>query len=415
MFIYGKINKDAAKTGGVDKAAEHTNTKNADTVYDNYYIEVNIKKSAVIIYEYSKDKKTKKPYKVFKCSVGSDVKKGNYKISKHYSWIDINGGWHKYNTGFDSRSWIQSAEYSDKYDYTLKKSSYRAIGAQQASGKCIMLYARDAQWIYENCKNKTEINIIKGKKSDKLPLNFEQTVKTAKYCGWDPTDTDKNNPYKKAVNGKIILGAPTVTVEKGDSPNYLNNIIARDENGNNIASLLKYKKIDTSNTGTFKVKYSYKTKSGMKVEAVQKIKVIDTTPPRITCSKTLFEYEVDSLDKKDLNKDSNVKAIENMVRSYASSNESGVKITVSCVSKDELKEGKVPVVIKGQDSAGNVGSCQVMCEISVKKVKAGKKFKPTKDQEEILKKRREQEETENKKKTSKKSSDKKEDETIVNE
>lgn len=380
MFVYSKINQESKHIGGVN-TAENSANQNDEVGSDKYYIEVNIKKNAMIIYQYSKDKKTKKPYKVFKCSIGDDVKKGKYKTSDSYSWIDVNGGWHKYNTKFAEGSWIQSAEYKDKYDNTLKKSSYKSIGKKQASGSCIMLYAKDAKWIYDKCRNKTEINIVKGKKDDKLPLEFDQTVNPVENCGWDPTDPHKNNPYRQNSNGKIVLGLATIYVEKGKKPDYLSNLLAKDENGNNIADVLKYKKIDTSETGTYKVKYTYTTKTGKKLEATQKFKVIDTTSPVVSCSRDLFSYEVKSLDKADLNKKSNVKAIESMVRSNVSCNESGVTITVSCVSAEELIEGKVPVVIKAQDKAGNIGSYQVMCEISVKKGSSGKKYKPTKEQE----------------------------------
>lgn len=353
-----------------------------------------------------------------------------------------NGNWHKYNSEFGYKARIQSAEYSDKYEYTLKQKSYNTIGTKQVSGKSIMLYSKDAQWIYEHCKDKTVINIIKGGKNDKLPLEFEQTNPLLKHCNWDPTDSSKSNPYRKAQNGKIILGTSTLTVERGATPNYLANLIAKDENGKDVSSMVKYKKINTDSTGTYKVTYTYKTAAGIKLEAVQKIKVVDTTPPKVVCSKDLFQYEVTSLDKKDLNTDANVKAIESMVRSTVSCNESGVKITVTCARKNELSEGKNPVTVTAEDSAGNVGAYNVQCEITIKKVKPGKPYKPTKEQQELINRRKEESKRNNKKdsdkkkdssdkkkteaatksdkgnsekETSKKSSDKKEDETIVNE
>ncbi len=404
MFIYSKINKDAEQIGGVQNTEENTETKKADTGSDEYYIEVNIKKSAMIVYQYSKDKKTRKPYKVFKCSVGSDVKKGKYKTSGGYSWLNINGNWHKYNTKFDAKSWIQSAEYRDKYDNTLKKSSYNAIGKKQESGSCILLYAKDAKWIYDKCTNKTEISIIKGKKSDKLPLAPEQTVKAVKYCGWDPTDPDKNNPYKKISSGKIVTGLSTVYVEKGYEPEYLSNLLATDENGKSVLGSLKYTKIDTGETGTYKVKYTYKTKAGTKLKAVQKFKVVDTTCPVVTCSKSLFKLEIDIEDAEDLNKESTVKEIQDMVRAAVSCNESGVTITVSCMSAEELREGKIPVVVKAQDKAGNVGSCQVICEIIIKEEETVKETKPAK--EHPTKQKKKKKETTTKKKTKEKTTEK---------
>ena len=67
-----------------------------------------------------------------------------------------------------------------------------------------------------------------------------------------------------------------------------------------------------------------------------------------------------------MNKESNAKDIKEMVRKYVSCNESDVTITITTVDPLELKEGNFPVSIKAQDKAGNVGSCQVMCEIKIK-------------------------------------------------
>ena len=57
-----------------------------------------------------------------------------------------------------------------------------------------------------------------------------------------------------------------------------------------------------------------------------------------------------------------------------SCNESDVTITITTVDPLELKEGNFPVSIKAQDKSGNVGSCQVMCEIKIKESKGNKKL-----------------------------------------
>ena len=369
MFLYGKVNKEADRVNGLNgKGVEtETKTKKQNTDSNDYYIEINQKQNACIIYRYSKDKKTKNPYKVFSCSVGKNVKQGKYKTSETYTWLDINGSWHKYNTRFGENAWIQSAEYRDKYSYTLKKSSYNAIGSRQRDGKCIFLTAEDAAWIFSTCKAKTEISIIKGKKTDKLPLQFKERVKAEKYCGWDPTDPDTDNPHKKIQNGKMVNGASTVFVEKGDEPEYLANLLARNENGKNITGKIKYKIFDSSRVGTYKVKFTCRMNSG-----------VDTTPPVVKCGKTLYTYEVKSLDKKDLNRKSNITEIEKMVRAGVSCNESNVQIKVFMSAlPEELEKGKFPVVVKAQDDSGNVGGSQTTVEIKIEKSKKNKKYNPS--------------------------------------
>lgn len=374
MFLQNKINKESTENVRIYSNNGDKETSISEGI-DKYYIEVNIKNNTMIIYQYLKDKQTKQPYKVFNCSVGKNVKKGTYKTGQTYYRMDINDSWHKYNTQFDTNSWIQSVGYSDKYDNTLIKSSYRAIGTNQKCENCILLYTKDAEWVYNKCKN-TEIKIVTGKKNDKLPLQPEEKVSLIKYCGWEPTDLNKHNPYRKYKNAQITVGAPVVYVEKGHTPEYLSNLIALDEEGKNIANLLEYKKISTKKAGTHKVQFSYKTKSGKQLTAIQKFKVIDTIPPIVTCSSSRFVYEVASRSEDDLNTDVVRKAIENKVRYAASCNENDVRITVSTVSKDELQIGSNVVVVKAQDLAGNVGSCQVICEITIKEKKYNKKYKP---------------------------------------
>ena len=98
-----------------------------------------------------------------------------------------------------------------------------------------------------------------------------------------------------------------------------------------------------------------------------------------------------------MNSEDNVKAIEKMVRGYVSVNESDCTITVRTVGETELMEDNFPVSIKAKDPSGNVGSCQVLCEITVKKTKGSNKNTPDKKIEQLIKDRLDKEETTKKK------------------
>lgn len=417
MYMQSKINKDADKTSGVgNNIAKDEEEETVQKQADEFYLQINMAKNVMVVYRYDADKKNKTAYKIFPCTLGENVKKGKYKTEKSYSWVK-NNGWHRYNTLYTYSAWIQSAEYSDRYPDTLVKKSYNSVGKNKKVDKSIILYASDAAWIYNNCKDKTVLEIVKGSKKDQLPLQVEKKTETNKYCGWDPTDPDKSNPYLKKANGTIATGYTPVNVEKGEKIDYFSNLLALDETGKNITGKLKYNKIDSSKTGTSKVTYTYKLKSGKKITASLSYKVVDTTKPKVTCSKTQFTYEVKSKDQKDMNKESNAKAIKEMVRKYVSCNESDVTITITTVDPLELKEGNFPVSIKAQDKAGNVGSCQVMCEIKVKESEGNKRFEPSKAQRKKLKLPKENtkksEKTTKEKKTKEKAT-KKESETTKN-
>lgn len=388
MFFQNKVNKEADRAGKLNGKGIEAEDKESDDKSDDYYIQINKKLSAVIIYRYSNDKKTKSPYKVFRCSIGKDVKNSEYKTGKQYMWLDINGSWHKYNTQIGSSSWIQSVNYKDKYSYRVSKNSYREIGKSQPAGSSILLNAGDASWIYNNCKKETEVNVIKGGRNDVLPLSYEPVKTAYKYCGWDPTDTDSDNPYNKIAKGKVVTGSDTVYVERGHSPDYLGNILALDEKGKNITGKLKYNDIDYNTLGKYKVTYKYKSKDKKIIKIKQKIVIIDTTPPKVTGYKGLYTLQVDSKDKKSIQNKDNIKKIQNMVKLGVSCNEPVLKIDVYTVSEAELElDKKVPVVIKAQDASGNIGSAQVMCEIKLKDTGINKKYKPPK---ELEKKRKEE-------------------------
>lgn len=366
MFVYHKVNSDA-KTGTVHvsdaNSADSGKKKSANP--QDYYLEINRSKNALIVYQYTDKKRTEKnAVKVFPCSVGKNLKNGKYKTVSDYIWIKNDSAWHQYNTKLKEGAWIQSVSYRERYPYTLNRKDYQNIG-KKFSGSGVCLYSGDAAWIYEHCKDATQVRVLKGKKTDRLPMQPAETINLKKYCGWDPTDSSSENPYLKIKPGKLVSGSKTVVVEKGSSINYLANLLAFDEKGKNILGRLKYKKFSTAETGKHTVKYSYTDTAGKKLEIKQEFQVTDTTCPKVSCSKSMFTLEVASRTAKDINKKENVAKIESMVRPYVSCDEADCTITVHTVVENELGLSTFPVIITAKDAAGNIGSCQVLVEVKI--------------------------------------------------
>lgn len=177
MYMQSKINKDADKTSGVGNTiATDEEEKTVQKQSDEFYLQINMAKNVMVVYRYDADKKNKIAYKIFPCTLGENIKKGKYKTEKSYSWVK-NNGWHRYNTLYTYSAWIQSAEYSDRYPDTLVKKSYNSVGKNKKVDKSIILYASDAAWVYNNCKDKTVLEIVKGSKKDQLPLQVGKRLK----------------------------------------------------------------------------------------------------------------------------------------------------------------------------------------------------------------------------------------------
>ncbi len=366
MFVYNKVNREA-KTGTIHSADNSSadDEKNKNQNAEDYYLEVNQSKNTLIVYQYTDSKhQEKNAVKAFSCSIGKSLKKGKYKTQSDYEWVKNNGAWHQYNTKLKEGIRIQSVGFKTQYPYMLERREYQNIG-KKISGSSICLYSGDAAWISKNCKTSTEVRVVKGKKTDELPMKPEEPIRLKKYCGWDPTDPSAQNPYLKVKPGKLVSGNKTVVVEKGEKISYLANLLAFDESGKNILGRLKYKKFSETELGKHTVTYTYRDQAGHNFEIKQEFQVTDTICPKVSCSKSMFTLEVASRIAKDINTKENVTKIENMVRPYVSCSETGCTITIHTVVKEELTLKTFPVIITAKDESGNIGSCQVMVELKI--------------------------------------------------
>lgn len=376
MAVQSKLKSGSGTGIGIERLkTEQKADENTEEVSNEYYIEVNIKKSAIIVYRYNKDKSDKNPIKVMNASIGKQVKTGKYKLKEAYTWRNESESiWNKYNYKYSQNGWIQSADYLDKYSWTLIPDSYNKIGKNQSNDANIKLYAGDASWIYNNCVKNTVLNIIKGKEEDVLPVEMAVKTELQKHCGWDPTDSVKGNPYKNMAKGIVSAYTGTVQIEKDSEPDLLANLIVLNEKGENITAKLEYKNPDVSKTGKQTVKYKFTSKSGIVYEAEVKYKIIDTTVPIVKLSKEKFTYEVESGNSKDVNKKAVKEAIEALVKKAASASEGTIK--VAALPKEQLVVGINFVRVVATDSAGNIGSAQAIVEIKVKEKKLNQKYQP---------------------------------------
>ena len=267
----------SAQTEQLPEEEEQETSEEENGYQGAYHIDINLKKYAAVIYGYQEDG-TEFPIKVMNCTVGPDIKAGDYTIAQAFPWAqDTDGNWHMYNCSFGSRLWIQSVGYEKRTHDSLLTDEYNLITKKNADGNGVRLSVGDAYWIYKNCPEGTKLTVSKD---GDLPLERAEFEKIDSIYGWDPTDPYKHNPWLHAGKNKISATTATVQVERGEEIPYLANVVAFDAKGKSLTKKLEYEEIDTKQVGKYKVEYTYGTgEKQLKASVTYEIK--DTTPPVI--------------------------------------------------------------------------------------------------------------------------------------
>ncbi len=165
-----------------------------------YYVEVIRNQNVVIVYGLDENDKYTKVIKVFVCSVGRNnwTPTGTFKTSDKASWGKMAGGvYAQYYTRITGSYLFHSVPYFTKNKGNLEWEEYNKLGSAASLG-CVRLAVKDAKWLYDNCPKGTTVKIYDGK----LPngITKPSAIKidgSSPNKGWDPTDPDKNNPWKK--------------------------------------------------------------------------------------------------------------------------------------------------------------------------------------------------------------------------
>ena len=133
----------------------------------DFRIKVNRARNSFTVYAKDGENGYIMPYKVFLCTVNAtNTPLGTYKFYAKYRWKymhdDPNDGgpiYCQYLNRFYNGYIVHSLIYRDKMDsFHFDASTYNYIGGQSSDG-CIRLRADQAQWVYENCANGTQITI----------------------------------------------------------------------------------------------------------------------------------------------------------------------------------------------------------------------------------------------------------------
>ena len=171
----------------------------ASTRY-TYYLRANIRTNVTTVY--AKDFNGK--YVAVKalttsCGVYGKTKPilGTHYTKAKYRWKYMQENCYtQYATRITGHYLFHSIPYSKAKPNTLWYNSYNKLG-NFASAGCVRLRCIDAKWIYDHCPLKTKTVVVYSKTDPLKKQSIPRINTKSKNRVWDPSDPDKNNPWKK--------------------------------------------------------------------------------------------------------------------------------------------------------------------------------------------------------------------------
>ena len=337
-----------------------------------YMIKINKQQNVVTIYK-EKDGKYK-PHKAFVCSVGYATPTGVFSLGEKLRWHLLDGpSYGQYCTRITGSILFHSVWYYSQNKADQSYIQYNKLGTTASHG-CVRLTVADAKWIYDNCPSGTKVTIYNAKNPG--PLGKPSAIKVSGYSGWDPTDPDPANPYKKKK--PVIQGVRGGNIAYGSKINLLKGIKVKNSTGFNAKKLLtvkikykmddestykKVKKLDSKRPGKYKVTYEITDEIAHKAKKTVIYKVLSSVEvSSITLSskaKTLYlgGKAAQSKYKLKVKKIKPAKATTKKV-TYQSSNSSIATVSGKGLIRAK-KPGTVTVTVKATDGSGTKATCKI--------------------------------------------------------
>ncbi len=214
------------------------------------------------------------------CSTGNATPIGSFKTPARYRWATLMGpSYGQYSTRIVKGFLFHSVWYYRNGDKASQSyAQYNKLGTTASHG-CVRLTVADAKWIYDNCPLGTTVTIYNSSNPGPLGKPKAYKVPTNKKMGWDPTDPDSKNPYKKKPTITISSKKPK-TVKKGSSTyNALQYVTAKSGLGASLTSKIKVSgKVDTKKVGKYTLTYTVKDNYGNKASKTFTVSVISSAP-----------------------------------------------------------------------------------------------------------------------------------------
>ena len=165
-----------------------------------YYLKVNTLCNTVTVYTRDANGYHTVPIKVMVCSTGADTPQNAiYSLygKGKWEWLSLFGNvYGRFATQITGNILFHSVPYLSWGDKSsLKYAEYDKLGTSCSMG-CIRLVLSDAIWIYINMSSIAGVEFYSDPDPGPLGKPSAQKISNNEVCrGWDPTDTDPNNPW----------------------------------------------------------------------------------------------------------------------------------------------------------------------------------------------------------------------------
>ena len=214
-----------------------------------YRIVVNKTHNYVVIYAFD-DEKLENPLRAMICSTGKNSPGKTYTLGSRKVWNRLYGYvWGKYATVITGDFLFHSVPFGEKDSSTLLAGEYNKLGTTASAG-CIRMTVEGAKWIYDYCERGSKVIFTTEDKP--CPLPIEPAIHVNDKSGWDPTDPDEDNPWRK--RNPTLTAVAGNLVALGDELDIASRFAATDSAGNDISDRVEIKgSVDTNVPGIYLV------------------------------------------------------------------------------------------------------------------------------------------------------------------
>lgn len=189
---------DAVRTTFVVPVNNYTDAEYQSLQSAQYPYQLHVVRNQCTVLVYGLDKSGDYTilHHAFVCGPGQTTPIGTFRTPFKAAWHPLQGCWGQYCTQIVGNYLFHSSPYNSPNKNDLSYRLYNQLGTVCSHG-CVRLTVEDAKWIYDNCPLGTTVTIYNASSLPVPKPSAPWLDITSPNRGWDPTDPDPANPWRK--------------------------------------------------------------------------------------------------------------------------------------------------------------------------------------------------------------------------